>query len=398
MPAYLNVETIRNAAELINSTLVTKGHISEDLKFVTTNWAELISDQPDKKALETLTVQEGIYNNDKNVVNAIYSLVQSIDKHNRQHEASNQVLAEKETEIARLQRKLHRAELETSACEKKLARVLHTDLATLTQLNEQLEKRTRAQTREILRLKNLNCELRSKYEVERRRMALESSELKSALLHSRGLSTAISYGRPMKFGSVQSHASTPEPDPNPHLVHGNKPSVNNTEPRPLMHKSPETSEIAKNEYEGIATQLLEVIEQLMNENGKFAKLTRALTAYVEKVNASIRPENVRRENGPDLASPAEFIDVQFISAETNEEVVPFELSSAPLLRGVYNNYDAIATLVDMAVNSLLESRTFDDQRRLDKMDLLAEENRQLSSSLQDALKALEEWRRHKKEA
>ncbi|GEQ66609.1 hypothetical protein JCM33374_g272 [Metschnikowia sp. JCM 33374] len=395
MPAYLNVETIRVAADIINKTLVTKGHTSEDLKFVSINWDDLIVDQPERHALEKLTVQETIYNNDKNVVNAIYSLLDEISRHNRQHEAANQVLAEKDAKIAKLQRNLARAESEASVFEKRLARLVHIDSPALTKQIEQLTKKNRTQSRELLRIRHLNTELQNKYEVEKRKMSSEVSELKTAILHSRGLSTTISYGRPMNIGNTQPSPKTRDLEVNPNLVHYNKPSINNIETPKLTPESEDTSTIAKREYDGIATQLSELIEKLMAENGKFAKLTRELTAYIEKVNATITPEQVRKENGPILINPVKAIDTMYITAETNDDVVPFENTLTPLLTSVYNNYEAISTLADMAVANVWQSASLSDNKLQDKMDKLENENKSLASSLQEALKALEEWRKHK---
>ncbi|KAF8003300.1 hypothetical protein HF325_002545 [Metschnikowia pulcherrima] len=231
MPAYLNVETIKNAAELVNATLKTKGHIQEDLCFVTVDWESLIADQPEKDALERLTVQEKIYNNDKNTVNAFYSLLQDLDRHNRQHEAANHVMAAKDAQIAKLERRLASAELEAAGKERK------------TRPFEHLEKKNRAQAREVTRLKNVNLELQNKYEVEKRRMAHEISELKSLILHSRGLSTTVSYGRPLNMGKLPNRPRSKEPEVNPQIVHYNNPSVNNVEPQILTPGASESSEI-----------------------------------------------------------------------------------------------------------------------------------------------------------
>ncbi|KAM9937856.1 hypothetical protein OXX80_002613 [Metschnikowia pulcherrima] len=396
MPAYLNVETIKNAAELVNATLKTKGHIQEDLCFVTVDWESLIADQPEKDALERLTVQETIYNNDKNTVNAFYSLLQDLDRHNRQHEAANHVMAAKDAQIAKLERRLASAESEAAGKERKLARLVNIDSPALSTQIEHLEKKNRAHAREVTRLKNVNSELQNKYEVEKRRMAHEISELKSLILHSRGLSTTISYGRPLDMGKLPNRPRSKEPEVNPQIVHYNNPSINNVEPQILTPGASESSEIIKREYEGIATQLSELIERLMNENCKFARLTHEITRYMEQMDASITPEKVREENGPSLINPVHAINTESISADSNADVVPFEVTSTPLLKGLYRHYEAISTLVDMAVANTWENEALGERRKRDKLHLLQDENKSLSSSLQEALKALEEWRKLRK--
>lgn len=396
MPAYLNVETIQNAAELINTTLITKGHTEEKLKFVTVDWAELISDQPDKESLEKLTIQEAIYNNDKNVVNAIYSLVQEVARHNRQHEASNQVLAEKDAVITKLERQLASAELLAAINEKKLARLVHIDSPARMSQIEELKKKNRAQAREILRVKNLNTELESKYEVEKRRMAWENSELKNAVLHSRGLSNTISYGMPFDLSKSLANSRTEDLEVNTQMLHYNKASVNNSEPVILTPRTDEAVEARKVEDDAIATQLLEVLERLMAENSKFTNFIRELTSYMDKVNASITPEKVREENGPVLVDPTLVIDMKKITSDTNDGVFPFELMTTPLLRMIYRNYEAISTLVDMAVSSLWESENRGDNPARNKTTILEEENKVLSTSLEETLKALEELRKFRR--
>ena len=93
---YLDTESILNASDLINSTLISKGYITEKLNFNSINWKDLVQDQIENNIqelakLDELKVTETIYNNDKNIINIIYSLLQSIERNKAQNKSFNKV-------------------------------------------------------------------------------------------------------------------------------------------------------------------------------------------------------------------------------------------------------------------------------------------------------------------
>ena len=100
---YLDVEAIENASSLINATLLSKGYIDKKLLFNTIDWEELSRDQDTATPLQTT---EELYNNDKNIINIIYSLVQSIDRNSAQNVQFNRVMAQKDDKIADLEDKV----------------------------------------------------------------------------------------------------------------------------------------------------------------------------------------------------------------------------------------------------------------------------------------------------
>lgn len=394
MSQVLNTDSIKNAAELVNSTLISKGYITEELKFPVIDWEHLISDQPHKDTLTDITVTETLYNNDKNILNILFSLNQSIDRHHAQQKSMNTTITQKDSTIELLKKKIQMLELQIAGFEKKYERNDYPEKVMLIEKNVKLLKLTKAQARELAKLKNSTSELQGKYEIEMRRKSIEISQLKDKLLDSRNLSNTISYGRPLSNGKSvsQKHSIL---DANPNVVYNNMPIIDNVAPGSGTEDA-SLGPIINQEYDGIATQLSELIENLMKENSKFSNFINELNEYFSRFNSQLSILNYKSLKSSSLLNPSEEIDLNRILKETSTEIDPFEFTSRPLLSNVYKNYHYISGLIDLAVSSIDSSgqnaKSGDDNESLKK---LREENKILYDNWQGAIKALEDWKSYK---
>lgn len=394
MSEILNTDSIKNASELVNSTLVSKGYITEELKFLVIDWEHLISDQPHKESLSNISVTETLYNNDKNILNILFSLTQSIDRHHAQQKSMNSAIAQKDSTIDLLKKKVQLLELQITGFEQKYERTDYPEKVILAEKNANLLKLTKVQARELAKLKSSASDLQGKYDNEMRRKSLEISLLKDKLLDSRNLSNTISYGRPVSSGKN----TVPKPsngDANPNVVYYNMPIIDNVAPD-LGTQDGSLTPIINQEYDGIATQLSELIENLMKENSKFSNFINELNGYFSRFNSQLSILNYKNLKSSSLLNPSEEIDLNRILKETSTEIDPFEFTSRPLLSNVYKNYHYISGLVDLSASSLDASgQNFKSGDSGELLKKLKEENKVLYDNWQGAIKALDDWKRYK---
>lgn len=391
MAENLSVDAIRNASELVNTSLISKGYISEELKFPVINWTDLIDDQPHKDELSRLEVKENIYNNDKNVINIIYSLTQSIDRHQSQHKSFNKAITQKNATIDELRAKVHLLENQVRDYEERLDRTVHIDQISLTEQVRNLNQKNKLQSLEISRLKGFNAELHTKFQVEIRKKSLEISNLKDKLLDSRSLSNTITYGRPFQL-TPKSSDLTSIPEIKTNIIYNNKPIIDNS----IVEETAPTAAIIEQENRNIATQLSQLIENLIKENSKFANFVNELNSYFDKFNTQMSILNYRKLSVSTLINPSDEIDLNRIMNETSTDVEPFEFISRPLLSNVYKNYHYVSGLVDVAVSNLEADLSPQDDQDSEKLiESLRKENQTLQEKWQDAIKSLENWKKYR---
>lgn len=391
MSEKLSVEAIRNAAELVNTSLLSKGYIESELKFPIIDWPYLIQDQPHKDDLAHIEVKETLYNNDKNVINIIYSLTQSIDRHQVQHKSFNKAITQKNLTIDELRAKVHLLENQVRDYEDRLDRTVHVDQISLTEQVRSLTLKNKLHSLEIQRLKNFNTDLQTKYQVEMRKKAIEISQLKDKLLDSRNLSNTTSYGRPFDL-TPKSGDLTSFPEVNTNIIYNNKPIIDNS----FVEESGIVNAIREQENESIATQLSQLIESLIKENSKFANFVNELNRYFDKFNEQMSVLNYRKLSVTSLINPSTEIDLEKVLNEVSTDLEPFELISRPLLSNVYKNYNYVSGLVDVAVSNLevgFAGQSDQDTQKI--IDSLKEENQALQEKWQDAIKSLENWKRYR---
>ena len=387
MATYLNVDAIRNAGDLLNSTLVAKGYMKHKLFFVTTDWLTLTQDQPEKDLLTKLQTQPAIYNNDKNIVNLLYSLMQSIDRHTDQLRALNDSIALRDKTIGQLRNQVAQLELRVRASDTRLQRTVLVEQAVLEERNKQLVRRNRAQSAEPTRLRNWRSDLQAKFEVELRRKALEVSVLKDRLLDTRNLSTAISYG---KAPNQMREPAGGAPSVNTTLIYENK-LVEYLEPRLELVPGGESLRlVVQDEYDGVAAQLSELLESLIRENGKFAAFCRLAALYIAQLNSELA-EPALASHIDRFLSPLQAIDMDKVVAATVSTVEPFETVSGPLFARFRENFECIVALVAMVQSPL---KAHSDVSSRGEMELLRAENCELRENLKEALLALNGYKEY----
>lgn len=375
-----NVEPIESASELLNSTLRSKGYIKETLRFPSIDWNDLIRDQPDRKALRNLEVTDTIFDNDKNVINILYSLLKAIDRHNDQQKALHQSLSLKNKTIEELERKVEQLQSVNQKQEQKLDRLVLVDQTLAEKRNAELVRTIKKQSTELARLKSWTGEIQTRYEIEMRKKNIEVSRLKDKVLDLRNLTYRLPYGRGNPSKPVEV---------NPSVLHNNIHTIDND----IMAKSePDLSQAdaLKSEYDDIANQLSELSENLIKENSKYAHFVEELNTYFDKLNIQLSTLNYKNLPGENLVNPSDEIDLARILEATNTEVDPFDHVSSPLLSNVYKNNHYVSALVELAISGGRLSKKSDE----DEIERLRTENAQLYENLDEAVQTLERWQKY----
>lgn len=384
----LDIETIRNAADIINSMLLSRAYIEQEIKFPTINWHDLVSDQLDKnKQLENLEITDTLYNNDKATINIIHSLVAAVDRSRNQHKLSNQAIAQKDLTIAKLSRQVEVLEMQLQESETKLSRTVNLDHSKLMVEISDLTKLNKLQANDIAKMKNWTNDISTKYNVELKRKNIEIDELKNKLLDKRNLSSTITYGIPL---------STPPPREdsivNPNLVYNNNPIIDNA---PGYSGETESLKNAVNtEYQEIIEDLTPIIDSLATENYKFSKFTELLNNYYTSFNTHFSDFKLKSSN-VNFPNPSNIIDLNNISNTSPEtikryfdEMETFESVAKPVLNNMYRFYHNISNLIQSDTSSLTIDSENSRVRQLEKELELIRKN------WKDALKTAENWKNY----
>lgn len=376
-----NVEPIESASELLNSTLRSKGYIKETLRFPSIDWNDLIRDQPDRKALRNLEVTDTIFDNDKNVINILYSLLKAIDRHNDQQKALHLSLSLKNKTIEELEKKVEQLQSANQKQEQKLDRLVLVDQTLAEKRNAELVRTIKKQSTELARLKSWTGEIQTKYEIEMRKKNIEVSRLKDKVLDLRNLTYRLPYGR--------GNSSKPPVEVNPSVLHNNIHTIDNDI---MANSEPDLSQAdaLKSEYDDIAKQLSELSENLIKENSKYARFVEELNTYFDKLNIQLSSLNYKNLPGENLVNPSDEIDLAHILEATNTEVDPFDHVSSPLLSNIYKNNHYVYALVELAVSGGRLSKKSDE----DEIERLRTENAQLYENLDEAVQTLERWQKY----
>lgn len=410
MSDFLNTEAIRSAAELINTTLIAKGFITDDLLFPTVDWELLTKEQPEKDNLAQLKPMPIIYNNDKNIINLLYSLTQSLDRHTAQQKELNESLNLKDKTIQDLRQKIVKLELRATASEVKLERSVRVEQMVLEDRVKQLSRQNRAHTQEITRLRNWNMDLQGKFEVELRKKAFEISLLKDKLLDTRNLSTTINYGKPFKIGNElggfggsggpaggsPTLSSSTSHSVNTNGIFDNKPVENVATQLELTPGDASLSPVVQQEYDQIAAHLSELVESLIRENSKYVIFCRVVSDYFNGLNSKLANPTLTEHSSAVLPNPAQVINLLIISEEAVDEVNPFEAVSAPLVTKLRENYDCILGLVAIFQNTVAaETHPKNTNAKEAELERLKVENQDLRDNLKEAMGALDGWKEYK---
>lgn len=385
--SYLDIESLRNAADLINSTLLSKGYVDEKLYFNTIDWSHLLSDQPQQASLETTDV---VYNNDKNIINIVFSLLKSIERNKAQNQAFNRQLSQKDATIANLNKKIDHLTTQVSQQQMQISKLYQFDHTQLNNKVQSLTQINKLQSQDLNRLNNWCKDIKTKYGVEIRRRNLEITSLKAKLLEKRNLSSTLTMGLPYPSpDTVSSHEM--DENVNPNIIYNNTPVVNNAASTTSLLPQKLTP-IVSQEYETIANLLTEMVQNLIRENYKFSKFLSLINNYVLNLN------NGMTSTLSDIPSPSEIVDLRELSSEAlnsvsskdlNNDIEAFEPLAKPVLNNIYKHYHNVVELVE------LKMANYGGGHSSETVDKLEKELEIVRKNWQDSLKTLEEWKKYR---
>ncbi|EDK38180.2 hypothetical protein PGUG_02278 [Meyerozyma guilliermondii ATCC 6260] len=386
--SYLDIESLRNAADLINSTLLSKGYVDEKLYFNTIDWSHLSSDQPQQVSLETTDV---VYNNDKNIINIVFSLLKSIERNKAQNQAFNRQLSQKDATIANLNKKIDQLTTQVSQQQMQISKLYQFDHTQLNKKVQSLTQINKLQSQDLNRLNNWCKDIKTKYGVEIRRRNIEITSLKSKLLEKRNLSSTLTMGLPYPSPDTATSSHDLNETVNPNIIYNNTPIVNNAASSTALSPRKLTP-IVSQEYETIANSLTEMVQNLIRENYKFSKFLSSINNYVSNLN------NGMSSTLADVPSPSEIVDLRELTSEAlnsvsskdlNNDIEAFEPLAKPFLNNIYKHYHNVVELVE------LKMANYGGAYSSETVDKLEKELEIVRKNWQDSLKTLEEWKQYK---
>ena len=362
----LDMETMLNASEIINSVLLLRAYIDQELQFPTIHWKSLLGDQVDD-----IKITDKLYNNDKNIINIIHSLVGAVDRSRKQQQLANIIIKRKDNEIHNLSSKVSSLEAKLEELQDKLSESKHIQQSQLQHTIAELNRENSARTREVNQLKVREANVKTKYNVEIKKRDLQISELKNRLLDKRSLNSS----------SLQKYVNQP-PDLNANIIYNNNPIIDN----PMMTSSageevPTSQDLVRDEYENIISELTPIIESLVTENFKYSLFVNMASEYLQVTNGQIT-------NKREITNPSESIDLGRFNTIEPEEVKqyfktlqPFEKVTKPLLNNIYKLYHVLRSLT---------SQNHEGERA--RLKQLETELETVKQNWKDALGLAENWK------
>lgn len=397
MDSYLNKDAVIEASSVINDSLMAKGYIKSTLLFNSINWDQLKKDQPSE--LPDLVLTDTIYNNDKNIINIIYSLNQSVERNKVQNKTFNQIINQKDLDIRNLNDKILSLESKLSKFENILASN-EQERIQLSKRNTVLENDNKAKARDLSKVRNWCNDIKVKHEIELKKKNKLINGLKDQLIERKHLSTSMAYGitsngseKAKRFSSIEFRDSVDlENEHNSNIVYNNNPifnSLNDTNlPVPILNA----------EYEKIVITLTDLTNNLIKENHKFSRFVKHLNSYYLQFNKVINPDSDPEE----LPNPEEFFNFNelnhLVELEIDiDNIETFEFIIKPILNNIYKNYHYLNNLFDEVDHIRQEWPLRDNDKDVsEEIDRLKQELEIVTQNWNDAIKTLEDWKvRHR---
>lgn len=406
--AYLNTDAISSASELLNSTLISKGYINEKILFNTIDWKELVKEQiseDDVPKLNELTVTDKLYNNDKNIINIIYSLLQSIERSKAQNKSFNKVVSQKESVIEDLENRVSSLERQLEKSNKRLERDVEVENIQLNKKLREVSKVKKMQSQDIQKLRNWCYDVKAKYQVELRKKNHEIDQLKNFLLEKRNLSTTLTYGIPLKYDIYAKPSPTySDENVNSNIIYNNVPSIDNSKSSTQLH--PEAGNILDDQYKQIIIDLTQLIENLITENHKHSRFVKQTSDYFQALSIPLANISYKNLDITALETPSKIINFDEISMmstsdlnsnfdEGLDQVEPFEVACKPLLNNIYKIYHNISYLVEL-LNMDSASSSNNKNEATKKIEELKAELELVRKNWHDSINTLENWKKYQR--
>lgn len=383
------IQTFSKAVDVVNAELHSKGYIFENLQFLTTDWRQIA--EPNSGAeIQAFAESNAVYNSEKHVVNALYTLVENMRRQQQQHQKFSDTISMKQAEIDQLRVRCDSLESKNKTLEAKLGQEVGVNRISAKNKVALKEKLTRAQHGEIIKLRSMNSVLQSRLQIASKKHEQETSALRDQLLDQRNLSSTSTFGRPMVLQPPRPGGQG-EILVNTNVLYNNKASINNVTVISLAAPIEALGVALAQEHEGVANQLLELIDNLLKENAKYARFVGSVNKYIVRLNSEILDLNQRNFSDTSLQNPSRAIDMAQISQETTENIETFEFVSKPFLSNIYTNFHYVEGLIELLASVYNQGEGF--QQESAALRELRKENDHLRESLHDALKALEEWKK-----
>ncbi|EMG50715.1 hypothetical protein G210_1447 [Candida maltosa Xu316] len=189
-----DIESIRNAAQILNSRLTSRAYIDNNILFNCINWKRLVSDQIEElPQLNDLIISEKLYNNDKNTINLIHALLNIIDKQRSHQTIVTETITNKDAKIESLQKQVNQLTKKINDTERETRNKVIKYTSMQSRINE-LTKQNKSFSDDLNKVKNWTMDTKNKYKVEMKRKNLEIESLQNKLIErSRNIPTAIEY-------------------------------------------------------------------------------------------------------------------------------------------------------------------------------------------------------------
>lgn len=354
----LDAETIRNAADHVNTELRSRGYIEEPLLLNSSDWKQIFESQ-----LEELTITDRIFANDKNIINIIHSLTQSMDRSRNTQKQANETIYKKDKTVNDLEEKLIDLQRKFARQSNEIQQMRKTEQ----QLNKEiqsLKRDNKVQSQEIIKSHKLILDLRNTHKVEMRKQELQKQQLRVNMLDKKKLSTVNTYGID--------------------YIKNNSPVINNQEidgTVTLNTQGNTTTSIVSQESEELIGELSSVIQTSSQQNYKYIKFIQILNAYFIKFSNCL---NNKDQDIVEL-NPSNSLDVTIPDVGNEDymnEIELFETVINPLIATIYQFYRNISGY----------ARVNHDPVELED---LKHQLQVMTERWQEALKTSEEWKNFK---
>lgn len=316
------IETLRNAASMMNSRIISKMFIKKPIKFYCL------------EKNETKNLDE-IYQNDKNVINTLYLMMNTIEKNNEQQKLVNQIIKQKDTTIKFLNDKIFKLEKGIETSNKRYKNLSNSDLIVLKQKNCEILKQLNQQTQKVNKLKNWAQDINTRYKKEIKRKNIEMEEMREIFSKKKTNSTISNESAKniakQQSSEINSGSNNQNIDEN--VISARKNIL-------------DLDEIFYKEVQASAKSFEKIIDSLKLENLKFSKYIVLINEHICNLDDEVSKfeffkGNAKNYNDSIVTRSQKILNFSNETIKKNSTLLePFETQSVALTRNfqvLYNN-------------------------------------------------------------
>lgn len=394
-----DIQSIRNAAHFLNSTLTSRTYIDDKLLFNCINWKTLISDQLETNPhLKDLILTEKIYHNDKNIINLIHGLISMIDKQRSQQKVYNETILVKDQKINSLEKQIFELNKQLNDANRGKNNKIIKYNSLQNKIND-LAKSNKLYVEDLSKIKNWSLDTKNKYKIEIKRKNLQIEKLQNKLIEkSRNIPSGIEFGFNGNISSSSSTTFTSSSSSASNNIDGliiqnNNPIIENSTGLIINNPNLVINFDINNEIQQDSNQLVNIIESITKENYKFTKFLINFKQFFYELNSSlnsIRFKNSSIEN-LQLPNPTTVLNLRDIMVDTEtvkqyfNEIEPSENIATNVLSECHKLYHNIEYLID----NIYQKIDINNESTISKLKTDLEI---MKSNWQNALKTSEDWK------